>query len=297
MRALITGAEGFTGRYMAAELKATGHEVHALMRDEVTLESANCVHQADLNDVAHLESVLAAIKPDWVVHLAGISFVPHADVEQIYRTNIVGTRNLLQALCGLPVRPASVLLASSANVYGGNPGQAIDESALLLPANDYAISKFAMEHVARLYAARLPIVVTRPFNYTGVAQSESFLVPKIMGHFRRRDARIELGNLDVFRDFLDVRVLVAYYRRLLESSAAPGQTVNVCSGRLWSLREIIAMAQDVSGHEIKVDVNPAFVRDDEIKTLLGNPALLHSLVGCVPSIEFRDTLRWMFERG
>ena len=297
MRALITGAEGFTGQYMAAELKAAGHDVHALMRDEVALESARFIHRVDLDDATHLREVLADIRPEWVVHLAGISFVPHSDVEQIYRANVIGTRNLLDALATMPDTPAKVLLPSSANIYGGTTADAIAESVLPLPPNDYAISKLAMEHVARLYATRLPIVMTRPFNYTGVGQSDRFLVPKIMAHFRRRDAHIQLGNLDVFRDFLDVRVLVAYYRRLLESSAASGATVNVCSGKVWSVREIIAMGEEISGRQIRVEVDPAFVRDDEIRTLMGNPALLHSLVGRVPEIEFRDTLRWMFERG
>lgn len=295
MRALITGAEGFTGRYMAAALKAAGHEVHALMLGNVPLECADRVHHADLNDAPHLASVIARIRPEWVIHLAGISFVPHADVEQIYRTNVVGTKNLLDALSALPVPPAKVLLASSANIYGGTPGNAIKESALPLPENDYAISKVAMEHVARLYAPRLPVVVTRPFNYTGVGQSARFLVPKIVDHFRRRAPRIELGNLDVFRDFLDVRVLVAYYGRLLESSAAVGATVNICSGQVWSVRDILDIAKDVSGHVLQVDVNPAFVRADEVGKLMGDPAFLHSLVGCVPAIEFQETLRWMIE--
>lgn len=294
MRTLITGAEGFTGHYMAAELKAAGHEVHALVRQQVAVDCASCVYEAELKDARHLASVIAAIRPQWVVHLAAVSFVPHADTQEIYLTNVVGSRNLLQALALLSVPPQRVLLASSANIYGNAGDLPIDESAPAQPANDYAISKLAMEHVARLFA-QLPIVIARPFNYTGVGQSENFLVPKIVSHVRRRAPVIELGNLDIARDFLDVRVLAGYYRRLLESAAAEGATVNLCSGRTWSLRELLQMAREISGHDIAVNANPAFVRADDIITLSGNPKRLHSLVGCLPPIELRDTLRWMIE--
>ena len=106
---------------------------------------------------------------------------------------------------------------------------------------------------------------------------------------------IELGNLDVARDFSDVRNVVQLYRRLLEAPAALGQTFNVCSGQAWSLNDVLAMVREISGHDFEVRVNPAFVRQNEVKTLVGSRAKLDAVVGEVPEIALRDTLRWMLE--
>ena len=156
-----------------------------------------------------------------------------------------------------------------------------------------------MEYAARLYADRLPLIMARPFNYTGVGQSESFLIPKIVSHVRRRAPVIELGNLEVARDFSDVRNVAELYRRLLEAPAAVGQTFNVCSGQAWSLNDVLTMAREISGHDFDVRVNPAFVRQNEVKTLIGSRARLDAVVGQasnpMPEIALRDTLRWMLE--
>lgn len=294
---LVTGADGFTGRYLAAELQRTGYEVHGLVRDAASgdVPGVSALHAADLSDAAGLAAVVREVQPHKVVHLAAIAFVAHGDVEAIYRTNLVGTRNLLEALAQTKAPLDAVLLASSANVYGNSVGGVLDEDTPPAPANDYAVSKLAMEYAARLYADRLPLIMARPFNYTGVGQAENFLIPKIISHVRRRAPLIELGNIDVERDFSDVRNVVQLYRRLLEAPAAVGQTFNVCSGRAWSLNDVLAMVREISGHDFEVRVNPAFVRQNEVKTLVGSRARLDAVVGEVPEIALRDTLRWMLE--
>jgi nucleoside-diphosphate-sugar epimerase len=186
-----------------------------------------------------------------------------------------------------------VLLASSANIYGNAAVPVIDESVAPAPANDYAVSKLAMEYMARLWMDRLPIVITRPFNYTGVGQSENFLLPKIVSHFRKGARRIELGNLAVARDFSDVRTVAKTYRRLLAAAPA-GEVFNICSGRSHSLESLIDMMNDIAGYRIDVHVNPAFVRANEVRTLSGNNAKLASTIGAIESVPLVDTLRWMY---
>jgi nucleoside-diphosphate-sugar epimerase len=229
------------------------------------------------------------------VHLAAIAFVAHRDVDAMYRANIIGTRNLLDALANARRKPDAVLLASSANVYGNAAEGMLDEAVPAAPANDYAVTKIAGEYVASLYARRLPVIVARPFNYTGRGQSKDFLVPKIVAHARDRKAEIELGNLDISRDFSDVRGVVDAYARLIEQPRAIGGTYNICSGRAHSLREIVDLVQAISGHSIEVRVNPAFVRSDEVRTLWGSPERLRQAIGPVRMPPFEETLRWMLE--
>jgi nucleoside-diphosphate-sugar epimerase len=151
----------------------------------------------------------------------------------------------------------------------------------------------AMEHMVRTWFDRLPIVMTRPFNYTGRGQSERFLVPKIVSHFVRKEAQMELGNLDVARDFSDVRTVAQVYRALLESDAAPGEVVNVCSEHPFTLRQVVQLVREASGHDLEIRVNPAFVRKNEVKVLAGSARKLRRLVPGVQPIDFRDTIRWM----
>ncbi len=288
--ALITGRAGFTGRYLSTELIQAGYQVVGL---EQSPQDANDL-QADLLDAPRLRAVLAEVRPDFVVHLAAIAFVAHQDANTFYQTNVIGTRNLLEAIAAQGKTPKKVLLASSANIYGNNTPSRLNESTPPAPANDYAVSKLAMEYMARLWMDRLPIIISRPFNYTGVGQSEQFLLPKIVRHFRQRAPMIELGNLDVWRDFSDVRAIVAAYAKLLTLNSS-GQTVNVCSGNTFSIREVISMCGKLTGHTINIKVNPKFVRQNEVKELRGDATYLHKIIGNTTAFTLEDTLSWMLQ--
>ncbi|MBB3813595.1 nucleoside-diphosphate-sugar epimerase [Xanthomonas arboricola] len=296
-RVLVSGATGFTGRYMTQQLKEQGCTVIGVGTRPDTTSSAGIDEfwPMDLRDPADVARVVTEADAEYVVHLAAVAFVGHGDVDDFYRVNLLGTRNLLQALASTRRRPEKVLIASSANVYGNATEGVIEESVEPAPANDYAVSKLAMEHVARLWQERLPLVIARPFNYTGVGQAANFLVPKIVSHFASRAASIELGNTEVWRDFGDVRAVVLAYRQLLQLPAAEGQIVNVCSGVASSLGDIIRICAKITGHEIEVRVNPDFVRQNEVKKLLGSNAKLQRLIGDWRCPPLEETLRWMLE--
>jgi nucleoside-diphosphate-sugar epimerase len=286
---LVTGAQGFTGRYLSDALRRQGHHVIGLsQKPSSDPDTIAC----DLMNASALQTALSAIKPNKVVHLAALSFVGTNEAEAYYHVNVVGTCNLLNALEKL--RPDKVLIASSANIYGQpNDGKPITEDAPPAPINHYGASKLAMEHMARTYAQKLPIVITRPFNYTGPAQEVHFLVPKIVSHFKRQAPEIELGNLDVSRDFTSIHDLIRAYIRILESDII-GETLNVCSGKAISLKQIIDWLEAISGHSLEVKVNPAFVRENEIKSLVGDHTRLSQLTGWAPEQNFQDVLAEMF---
>ena len=289
-RALVTGLAGFTGRYMARELEALGYEVMGLDQRHASRPGE---HLVDLRNGPRLAEIVAAIQPSVVVHLAAIAFVAHGDVSDLYTSNIVGSRNLLAALAACKTPAQKVLLASSANVYGNAAVATLDEDCAVQPENDYAVSKYAMELLARQWRDTLPIVIARPFNYTGIGQSPNFLLPKLVDHFARRLPRVELGNIDVYRDFNDVRMVASAYARLLERGI-PGEAYNVCSGHAYSIKDVLAMLAELAGYSIEVDVNPAFVRANEVRRLVGSNRKLASVIGELKLIPLADTLRWMY---
>lgn len=290
---LVTGAHGFTGYYVDDALRQAGMRVLATCAhddgsnaDAITL---------DIMDIEQCRRVIDQHRPDYILHLAAISFVAHADAEAFYRVNVIGTLNLLQACADTDHTPAKIVMASSANVYGNACEGVIAESQPPLPVNHYATSKIAMEFMVRTWFERFPIVITRPFNYTGRGQANHFLVPKIVSHFRKRAPVIELGNLDVARDFSDVRTVAQAYLGLLQSDVA-GEIVNICSGRQQTLREIVFAMEQIAAYPIEVQVNPAFVRANEVRTLVGSSEKLDRLVPNLFRPDFKETLRWMFER-
>jgi nucleoside-diphosphate-sugar epimerase len=297
-RVLVTGASGFTGRYMVAELRAHGCHVISLGAQTEPSDDASATDEsyaADLREPSALVHVLKAAQPNIIIHLAALAFVAHGSADDFYNVNLIGTRNLLQAAEDAGIALDRLLLASSANVYGNTSEGVLSEETLPAPANDYAVSKLAMEYVASLWRGRLPITIARPFNYTGVGQSGQFLVPKIVSHFARRADVLELGNLEVSRDFGDVRAVVAAYRQLLQAPEAEGVIVNVCSGRGHTLLEIVGMCEFLTGHSLDVRVNPAFVRPNEVRVLLGDNRRLKRLIGGWDSPSLRETLAWMLD--
>lgn len=278
---LITGAEGFTGRYLTQVMRDAGHEVYGTTQNNL-----------DLRDKAAVRDLIHTIKPDSVAHLAAISSVTEHDIARIYKTNVLGTLYLLEALAELEKKPSAILLASSANIYGNSDNEIINEKQHPNPVNDYAVSKAAMEQMAQLWMNRLPIFIVRPFNYTGVGQSDKFIIPKIIAHFKNKKPVIELGNLDIWREFNDVRFVVNTYKQLLDLSPAK-KIMNICSGQSYSLREIIALCEEMTGYSIHIEVNPQFVRANEIKKLQGDDTLLKQLIGNPHTYSMQETLSWM----
>lgn len=282
MRFLVTGGNGFTGRHFIRAAQNAGHEVVAL--------------NANLTDAPAVTAAVKVAEPTHVVHLAAISSVTHADEAAFYQVNLFGTLNLLKALEQLPITPQKVMLASSANVYGNADVSPINESVCPKPVNHYAMSKLAMEHMAATYAEKLPIVFTRPFNYTGVGHDGRFVIPKIVDHFARGATSIELGNLDVEREYNDVRTVCQVYLALIDKGV-PGEVYNVCSGRAVPLSQVLTLLEQITARSMAVYVNPAFVRANEVRTLSGCSDKLESCIGALNWPSLHETLMWMYQSG
>ncbi|MDD2266032.1 GDP-mannose 4,6-dehydratase [Sulfuricurvum sp.] len=276
---LLTGADGFTGRYLHRALEEAGARVVVL--------------DVDLRDRDALNAFFEPLAIDYVVHLAAISFVPHGSDLDVYAVNLFGTQNLLEALSQTQKTLKKVILASTSNVYGNVLEMPITEALCPAPTNHYAISKLGMEHIGALYRDRFGVIVTRPFNYTGAGQADHFLIPKIVSHFIRKEPIIELGNIDVSRDFSDVRWIVEAYVGLLASECYSG-VFNLASGTPRTIRSVIASLESLSGHAVQIVQNPAFIRSGEITVLCGSSQKLYDLIPMLPQpIPFEQTLEWM----
>jgi GDP-6-deoxy-D-talose 4-dehydrogenase len=277
LRIAVTGSRGFTGQHFVRTASGAGHEVVPL--------------RTDLRDAEALANEVQGLRPDAAVHLAGISFVAAADAHGFYDVNLFGTLNLIAALkrCNTV---GKALIASSANLYGNNPESPLPETAMPAPVNHYGTSKLAMECMARATAGGLRLVITRPFNYTGPGQSPKFVVPKLVAHFRARADTVMLGNMQVEREYNDVRLTCDAYLKLLDHKVPPG-TYNVCTGVTYTLAQLIDRLSVLTGHILQPKIDPAFVRPEEVHRLCGDPTLLQGTVGPLPSFPIDATLQWM----
>lgn len=289
-RALITGRFGFTGVHLAKFLEGRDWKVFGLARTEDSnFEAAPTI---DINDTGSVIQRLMEVRPTHIVHLAAHSHVV-GDPLAFFRVNLLGTESLMEAITASGIKPKKVLIASSANVYGNADQSPITEEEPLRPMNHYALSKASMEQMLLKWHARLPIIITRPFNYTGPGQSEAFVMPKIVHAFHRRDPVIRLGNLEIARDLSDIRFVCEAYLRLLQTQST-GQIFNICSGSSIHLLRVLELLRDISGHDPRIEVDSAFVRKDEIKELCGSPQRLFEVVGEIPTISHRDILDHMY---
>ena len=289
-RVLIFGIDGFTGNHLSAYLQNAGYDVYGTSYSGTSGKT----FKVDITYKADIDTVLKEVVPDFIIVLSGISFPAHGHNEDFYAINTIGAINILDVLIHLNQNPKKIIMASSATVYGNQGVEVLDETLCPKPTNHYGASKYAMESLSRNYFEKLNIIIARPFNYTGINQEDNFLIPKIIKHFKEMKQTIELGNIDVSREFNDVGYVCEIYKKLLESSVS-SEVVNLSANRGIKLLDVIDMMNEMAGYKIEVKINPDFVREGEIKTLTGSCEKLFGLIGEVEQKEFKETLRDMLE--
>lgn len=289
-KVLIIGIDSFTGQYLQSYLTKSKFDVYGTAYN---LNSSK-VYKCDITIKDEIKNIIKKLKPEYIINLAAISFVGNEQKELFYKVNVLAVENILDSIVEIEnYKPEKVILVSSATVYGNQNENLLDESMCPNPVNHYGISKLAMEQLAKTYFDKLNIIITRPFNYTGVGQAEHFLIPKIVKHFKEKRKEIELGNIEVFREFNDIEFVCEIYRKLLESNTA-NNIVNIASNRVIALKDVITHMGKISGYEINIKINPLFVRENEIIRLSGSTDKLYSLIGNMEQKEFKNTLKDMY---
>lgn len=289
-KVLITGINGFTGVHLEKFLSSQDFDVYGTVINTPT----KTTHlQCDISKKEQIDKVISFVQPDYLIHIAAISFVGESNASLIYDINVIGTENILQALVDNNISPRKIILASSATVYGNQGLEVLDESLCPHPVNHYGASKLAMEHMASNYFDRLNIIITRPFNYTGTGQGEHFLIPKIVSHFKKNKKEIELGNIHVAREFNDIGYVIDIYHKLLFSEDK-SSIVNLSSNQPIKLLDVITMMNEIAGYNIEVKINPAFVRENEIKSLAGSTTKLKQIINLEAQCNLKEILTSMY---
>ncbi|MGA8534208.1 MAG: GDP-mannose 4,6-dehydratase [Candidatus Tumulicola sp.] len=303
MRALITGASGFVGRYLVEALRAAGTDVVACGGPH---ERAGLI-PVDMGEIASLRAALDIARPDVVFHLAAQTFVPEsfASPVQTYDTNALGTARLTQAVrdyvaAGEPM--PRILFTSSAEVYGlRDAGEfPLRETLEPRPATPYAASKAAAEAIllAETRALGLHAVIARAFNHIGPGQSDRFVVPSLAHQLAAIAAGgaplLLVGNLNAARDFLDVRDVVAAYVALARDGES-GQTYNVCSGRAVKVRDLLRDLIAIAGVPVEVREDPQRFRPLDVPLFVGTAEKLEARTGWRPAVPLARSLREIYD--
>jgi len=306
MRCLITGSPGFAGSHLTEYLLEQGQEVIGLAAEDESLANLKPfaqhvrVERADLRNAQRVREVLRDTKPQRIYHLAALSSPADSLQDPIltYEVNFRGTLNLLLAWRELQF-DSRLLYVSSSDVYGlvRDEDLPLREDTPLRPANPYAASKAASEFLAFQFfqGYGLLIVRVRPFNHTGPRQSATFVCSSFAKQIAEvnaglRPPTVAVGDLQLRRDFSDVRDIVRGYHLLLEKGQ-PGEVYQLCSGRAVSIEAILQILIALASRPIQVTADPSKTRAQEAPVLCGDPSKAGRAVGWRPQYELETTLR------
>ena len=307
MKVLVTGADGFVGRFLVRRLAAAGHAVGAAARPGAAPVQWGVPVTPLALELTEERSVGAALAfgPDAIIHLAAIASTREARRDPVlaWTVNAAGTARLVEALAARRTAGEGdplFLLVSSAEVYGAGAAAPRLETDQLLPQSSYAASKVGAE-VAALECSRrtgIRVLVVRPFTHTGPGQREEFVLPAFAARLRAAGAsgarEVPTGNLDPVRDILDVRDVVEAYLALLDRGI-PGEIYNVARGQGVTLREVFGRLARLLGVAAEPRPDPALTRALDIPWLVGDAGKLHRATGWTPSISLDDTLRGLLD--
>ncbi|MCX7974291.1 MAG: GDP-mannose 4,6-dehydratase [Candidatus Aminicenantes bacterium] len=301
-KVLITGATGFVGQYLLKFLEEKEFLVFGTSFPENPQPWQKNIIYLDLRQEKEVYELIRRLKPDWIFHLAAMSNVGQSweKRREVMETNVMGYFYLLEA-CRRFQPQARLLYVSSSDVYGftgaDNSNRALNEEAPLRLINPYAFTKACGEGLSRFYfnCEGLQIVIARSFPHTGPGQSSDF----VCSDWARQIARIEVGlaepeikvgNINLERDYSDVRDVVrAYFLLMLKGRA--GEIYNVCSGRTVKLKEILELLLSLSNLQVKIVVDEKRIRRLDIDRLAGDNRKIKEETGWQPEIPLEKTLR------
>jgi GDP-4-dehydro-6-deoxy-D-mannose reductase len=299
-KCLVTGCDGFIGRFLTDLLLREGVSVYGTVRPSAGKAGSSkkgvTVLQYDLLDKNRAAEIMAQVRPDYIVHLAAWADIPSSwqDPEKAITTNTLGTLYLLEGIRKAGISPVVELAGSSAEYGLSRAGEIpIKEDKEFRPASPYAVSKIGGDMLGYLYwnAGGLKVVRARPFHVTGpgkMLDSCSDFARGIVAVERGEKKALEVGNLAAVRDIVDVRDC-ARAMWLLALKGTPGDVYNICTGRGRKMADILDGLVAMSPREIKVVRDPAKMRPADDPVLIGDSTKLRGL-GWEPQVPIEQTL-------
>ncbi|SRR6266404_1337169 len=298
---LITGGTGFVGPHLIRYLKPFAASI-TVIASGVSFDSEPEVeyHSIDIRDESRVRKVVQQVCPTRIYHLASISAVDlsWAKPRLTFEVNVLGTLNIFEAAMSLR-SPPKILNVSTSQVYALCDAT-LTENSLVDPDNPYAASKAMAELLTLPYrrASVGGIVTGRSFNHSGPGQAPSFFLSSIAKQFAEiesgsRPPTLKVGNLNVKRDFTDVRDVVAAYDMLLDNGRV-GETYNVCSGVSVCLADIVEMFKAITGVKVAIETEPNRIRSNEMADVCGDPRKLRDRTGWYPKIPLEKTIEDLF---
>jgi GDP-4-dehydro-6-deoxy-D-mannose reductase len=292
LRLFITGASGWTGAVLARLACGRGASVWNFSRTPSGLSRVVDI-PGDLSNGAAIGAALQRAAPDAIVHLAAV--MPGAtdwSDDACVEVNVGGTGRLFEAVKKHAPR-ARVIVASSSGVYAAMSDQPLGEDATLMPASTYAASKLEMEVLVRRQALEngTDVVLARPFNQTGPGEPPRLVCSAIAKQIAAIEAGsqppvVRVRSLTPLRDFTDVRDVAEAYWALLE---APASVYNICSGRTFSVADIVATLLEASTAGITVlETDPSEV---PVPAQIGDSSRMRAATGWHPEISIEESLR------
>ena len=297
-RILITGGTGFVGGHLIRHLKSFDAKLVVVSSSDATIQEPGVDYcKADIRNADDMDAVVRAAKPDRIYHLAGVSSVPDSwnNPRLAFDINVVGSYNVFEAAMRLP-SPPRILNVSTSQVYARSDA-ALTETSLSDPDNPYAASK-AMSELLAVQYKKSPtggIITARSFNHTGPGQLPSFVLPSVAKQLAEVEAGLrppvlKVGDLNVKRDFTDVRDVVAAYCELLDKGGI-GEIYNVCSGRAVLLADVVRILRENCSATVQIEIDPARVRPNEVPQMLGDPGKIQRLTGWSAKLPIESTLQ------
>lgn len=279
-KVLVTGGAGFVGQKVVEKLLDEGAEVLVLDRKNANISHNNLkFSNANLLDKEALLKDIKNFRPEAVLHLAAIASPVYGNVAELYDVNVHGSENLLDVLRDTCSGSTRVVLTSTAGVYGNSDKDLIDENTVYNPQNHYSFSKMIMEYISKMYRDELSIKIIRPFNMIGVGQNENFLVPKLVKAYVNKQEILKVGNMNTYRDFVDIDFASKIFVKSLLCENMEDDVLNICAGKGTCGQDILNMLTEITSYSPKIEVNPEFLRRNEIMRLVGNPKKCNLFIG------------------